>query len=57
MTEFEFMVFNSGKAAADPAMEHGFVLKVIQRFCANREETYDTVLRLHPELPAPKGRV
>lgn len=54
-TEFEQAVLDQGNAA-DPAMEMGYVLKVIQRFCDQREDPFDTVLKMHSELPTPKGR-
>jgi hypothetical protein len=54
-TEFEAAVL-FGTKAADPEMELGYFLKVLERYCPDRVDAFDTVLRLHPELGPPKGR-
>lgn len=54
-TEFEAAVLRGAKAA-DPEMELGYFLKVLERYCPDRVEAFDTVLKLHPELGPPKGR-
>jgi hypothetical protein len=54
-TEFEAEVLGGAKAA-DPEMELGYALKVLERYCPDRVDAFDTVLKLHPELGPPKGR-
>jgi hypothetical protein len=54
-TEFEAEVVQASKAANSDG-ELGYFLKVLERYCPDRVDAFDTVLRLHPEFPAPKGR-
>lgn len=56
-TEFEAAVVGQTRAVQDPEMELGYFFKVLERYCPARTEAFDTVLKLHPELGAPKGRV
>jgi hypothetical protein len=53
-TEFEYRVVSRARVA-DPAMELGFVMKTVERFCPKRLDALDMVLSMHPELPQPKG--
>ncbi|RAM38321.1 hypothetical protein DBZ45_04735 [Arthrobacter globiformis] len=55
-TEFEAEIVGLTKAA-DPEMELGYFLKVLERYCPARVDAFDTVLKLHPEFGSPKGRV
>lgn len=54
-TEFESAVLMNSRAA-DPEMELGYFLKVLERYCPERISSFDVVLKLHPEFGSPKGR-
>lgn len=55
-TEFEAEVVGVTTLAADKELELGYFLKVLQRYCPDRVDAFDTVLKLHPEFGPPKGR-
>lgn len=54
-TEFESEVIMNSRVA-NLEVELGYFLKVLERYCPTRIAAFDTVLKLHPELGAPKGR-
>lgn len=55
-TAFEQEILDRAKVS-NKAEELGYSVKVVERFCPKRLDALDMVLEMHPELPAPKGRL